>query len=238
MIGGCCALCKSYASRLPTTSARCPPRRQNYPYASNLIPPCPPLAGTTSRPTLLLPSAMPRLPARRALRLPRTLLSLRPTSCSERMTRQSCIQWRALKTSSTTCSWKTTRRVNFRGREPQFLHAAGATTLVMVPAPCTSAVRTSFPTPYRHRKLILCGLNLLPFHRASHTLSRATTSYCLAPSHVAFMLPGLALGGVWGLREGARKPLAVSNSRLRINAILNSVTRRGTFIGNSAGVLG
>ncbi|KAF7797196.1 hypothetical protein EIP86_008388 [Pleurotus ostreatoroseus] len=50
-------------------------------------------------------------------------------------------------------------------------------------------------------------------------------------------LSGLALGGLWGLREGARKPLAVSNARLRINAILNSVTRRGTFIGNSAGVL-
>ena len=30
----------------------------------------------------------------------------------------------------------------------------------------------------------------------------------------------------------------MSNARLRINAILNSVTRRGTFIGNSAGVLG
>ncbi|KAI0731304.1 mitochondrial import inner membrane translocase subunit tim23 [Earliella scabrosa] len=50
-------------------------------------------------------------------------------------------------------------------------------------------------------------------------------------------LSGLALGGVWGLREGARKPLAVSNARLRINSILNSVTRRGTFIGNSAGCL-
>jgi len=50
-------------------------------------------------------------------------------------------------------------------------------------------------------------------------------------------LSGLALGGVWGVREGARRPLAVSNSRLRINSILNSVTRRGTFIGNSAGVL-
>lgn len=43
---------------------------------------------------------------------------------------------------------------------------------------------------------------------------------------------------MWGLREGARRPLAVSNSRLRINSILNSVTRRGTFIGNSAGVMG
>jgi len=50
-------------------------------------------------------------------------------------------------------------------------------------------------------------------------------------------LSGLALGGVWGVREGARRPLAVSNTRLRINSILNSVTRRGTFIGNSAGVL-
>lgn len=50
--------------------------------------------------------------------------------------------------------------------------------------------------------------------------------------------PGLALGGLWGLREGSKKQLAVSNSRLRINAILNSVTRRGTFVGNSAGVLG
>ncbi|KAI0060938.1 Tim17-domain-containing protein [Artomyces pyxidatus] len=50
-------------------------------------------------------------------------------------------------------------------------------------------------------------------------------------------LGGLALGGAWGLREGARRPLAVSNSRLRINSILNSITRRGTFLGNSAGVL-
>ncbi|KAG6854019.1 hypothetical protein C0991_011506 [Blastosporella zonata] len=50
-------------------------------------------------------------------------------------------------------------------------------------------------------------------------------------------LSGLALGGAWGVREGARRPLAVSNTRLRINSVLNSVTRRGTFIGNSAGVL-
>jgi import inner membrane translocase subunit TIM23 len=49
---------------------------------------------------------------------------------------------------------------------------------------------------------------------------------------------GLAVGGIWGLNEGARRPIAVLNSRLRINSVLNSVTRRGTFIGNSAGVLG
>lgn len=53
-----------------------------------------------------------------------------------------------------------------------------------------------------------------------------------------FFFSGLALGGVWGVREGARRPLAVSNSRLRINSVLNSVTRRGTFIGNSAGIMG
>jgi hypothetical protein len=47
-----------------------------------------------------------------------------------------------------------------------------------------------------------------------------------------------ALGGAWGFREGASRPLAVSNARLRINSILNSVTGRGTFLGNSAGVLG
>ncbi|KAA1468769.1 Tim17-domain-containing protein, partial [Dentipellis sp. KUC8613] len=50
-------------------------------------------------------------------------------------------------------------------------------------------------------------------------------------------LSGLALGGAWGFREGARRPLAVSNSRLRINSVLNAITRRGTFLGNSAGVL-
>jgi len=57
-------------------------------------------------------------------------------------------------------------------------------------------------------------------------------------SHAHSCSPGLGVGGVWGLREGVRRPLAVSNTRLRINSILNSVTRRGTFIGNSAGVLG
>jgi len=55
---------------------------------------------------------------------------------------------------------------------------------------------------------------------------------------LTLLFQGLALGGVWGVREGARRPLAVSNTRLRINSVLNSVTRRGTFIGNSAGVVG
>lgn len=58
------------------------------------------------------------------------------------------------------------------------------------------------------------------------------------PSHAHILFAGLALGGAWGFREGARRPLAVANTRLRINSILNAITRRGTFLGNSAGVLG
>lgn len=52
------------------------------------------------------------------------------------------------------------------------------------------------------------------------------------------VLSGLGVGGAWGLKEGAMRPLAVSNARLRINSILNSVTRRGSFAGNTAGVIG
>jgi import inner membrane translocase subunit TIM23 len=51
-------------------------------------------------------------------------------------------------------------------------------------------------------------------------------------------MTGLGVGGLWGLREGATRPLSVSNARLRLNSVLNGVTRRGTFLGNSAGVLG
>src|SRR5882762_5573436 len=63
-------------------------------------------------------------------------------------------------------------------------------------------------------------------------------SYCLCADHMFRPPIGLALGGAWGFREGAGRSLAVSNARLRINSILNSITRRGTFLGNSAGVLG
>jgi hypothetical protein len=60
----------------------------------------------------------------------------------------------------------------------------------------------------------------------------------LVLSHAHSCCLGLGVGGIWGLREGVRRPLAVSNTRLRVNSVLNSITRRGTFIGNSAGVLG
>lgn len=81
---------------------------------------------------------------------------------------------------------------------------------------------------------------LSPYRDIAHVpLLPTLASLIVLPRHMLTLVyQGLALGGVWGLREGASRPIAVSNNRLRINSILNSVTRRGTFIGNSAGVLG
>ncbi|OCF30456.1 mitochondrial import inner membrane translocase subunit [Kwoniella heveanensis CBS 569] len=51
-------------------------------------------------------------------------------------------------------------------------------------------------------------------------------------------LSGLVLGGMWGAKEGLSRPLGNNPSfKLRINSILNGCTRRGSFTGNSLGVL-
>lgn len=50
-------------------------------------------------------------------------------------------------------------------------------------------------------------------------------------------LLGLGFGGAYGLAEGLRKTPADASFKLRLNSILNAVTRRGPFLGNSAGVL-
>ncbi|KAK4166720.1 Tim17/Tim22/Tim23/Pmp24 family-domain-containing protein [Cladorrhinum sp. PSN259] len=49
-------------------------------------------------------------------------------------------------------------------------------------------------------------------------------------------LTGLSLGGAWGLQEGLRKS-ADQPPKLKLNTVLNSITRRGPFLGNSAGVV-
>ena len=49
-------------------------------------------------------------------------------------------------------------------------------------------------------------------------------------------LSGLTIGGALGLQEGLRSSVA-QPPRLRLNAVLNAVTRRGPFLGNSAGVV-
>lgn len=50
-------------------------------------------------------------------------------------------------------------------------------------------------------------------------------------------LTGLAAGGAYGFAEGLRNTPASASAKLRLNSILNAVTRRGPFLGNSAGVL-
>ncbi|TYJ58171.1 hypothetical protein B9479_000995 [Cryptococcus floricola] len=49
---------------------------------------------------------------------------------------------------------------------------------------------------------------------------------------------GLAAGGLWGIKDGLSRPLGNNPSfKLRLNSILNGCTRRGSFMGNSLGVL-
>ncbi|KAI1335478.1 Tim17/Tim22/Tim23/Pmp24 family-domain-containing protein [Xylariaceae sp. FL0016] len=49
-------------------------------------------------------------------------------------------------------------------------------------------------------------------------------------------LTALSVGGAWGLQEGLRRS-ANQPPKLRLNSVLNAVTRRGPFLGNSAGVV-
>ena len=50
-------------------------------------------------------------------------------------------------------------------------------------------------------------------------------------------LSALTLGGTWGMIEGLRKSPATAPPKLRLNSVLNSMTRRGPFLANSAGVI-
>jgi mitochondrial import inner membrane translocase subunit TIM23 len=50
-------------------------------------------------------------------------------------------------------------------------------------------------------------------------------------------LAALTTGGAWGFIEGLNKVPASVPPKLRMNGILNSITRRGPFLGNSAGVV-
>ncbi len=50
-------------------------------------------------------------------------------------------------------------------------------------------------------------------------------------------IAALGLGGAWGLAEGLRKTPVTAPPKIRLNGVLNSITRRGPFLGNSAGVV-
>lgn len=53
----------------------------------------------------------------------------------------------------------------------------------------------------------------------------------------AVYLLGLGIGGAYGLQEGLRNLPPNSSGRLKLNTVLNHITKRGPFLGNSAGVL-
>lgn len=50
-------------------------------------------------------------------------------------------------------------------------------------------------------------------------------------------LTALTVGGAWGMIEGLNKVPPSAPPKLRVNGVLNSITRRGPFLGNSAGVV-
>ncbi|KAL4875088.1 Tim17/Tim22/Tim23/Pmp24 family-domain-containing protein [Aspergillus karnatakaensis] len=50
-------------------------------------------------------------------------------------------------------------------------------------------------------------------------------------------ITALAMGGVWGMAEGLSRTPASAPPKIRLNGVLNSITRRGPFLGNSAGVV-
>lgn len=50
-------------------------------------------------------------------------------------------------------------------------------------------------------------------------------------------LTGLSIGGAWGLAEGLNRLPSTAPPKLRLNSALNAITRRGPFLGNSAGVV-
>ena len=58
---------------------------------------------------------------------------------------------------------------------------------------------------------------------------------CTAPGVNFFS--ALSFGGAGGAIEGFNKLPPGSPPKLRLNSVLNSVTRRGPFLGNSAGVI-
>lgn len=50
-------------------------------------------------------------------------------------------------------------------------------------------------------------------------------------------LLGLAIGGAYGFQEGLGSLPANATAKLKLNTVLNQITKRGPFLGNSAGVL-
>ncbi|VVT43487.1 uncharacterized protein SAPINGB_P000008 [Magnusiomyces paraingens] len=79
------------------------------------------------------------------------------------------------------------------------------------------------------------ALSSLPGSQGIIPIKGWTDDLCYGTGTVYLL--GLGVGGAYGLIEGLRKTPADASFKLRLNGILNAVTRRGPFLGNSAGVL-
>lgn len=53
----------------------------------------------------------------------------------------------------------------------------------------------------------------------------------------AVYLLGLGIGGAYGMQEGLKAVTPDMPGRVKLNTVLNHITRRGPYIGNSAGVI-
>lgn len=66
--------------------------------------------------------------------------------------------------------------------------------------------------------------------------SRSFTDDLCYSTGTTYLL-GLSTGGLWGFTEGLRKTPPTAPPKIKLNSVLNHITRRGPFLGNNAGVL-
>ncbi|KAG0353294.1 Mitochondrial import inner membrane translocase subunit tim23 [Podila minutissima] len=64
----------------------------------------------------------------------------------------------------------------------------------------------------------------------------SNTAYDPSRLHPLAGLGGLGMGGAFGMYEGLKSSPSPA-LKIRVNTVLNSMTRRGPFLGNSAGVM-
>lgn len=77
---------------------------------------------------------------------------------------------------------------------------------------------------------------LLPGSNTGALPSRSFTDDLCYSTGTTYLL-GLSTGGLWGLSEGLRKTPPTAPPKIKLNTVLNHITRRGPFLGNNAGVL-
>lgn len=78
--------------------------------------------------------------------------------------------------------------------------------------------------------------SLLPGSNTGALPSRSFTDDLCYSTGTTYLL-GLTTGGLWGFSEGLKKAHPTAPPKIKLNTVLNSVTRRGPFLGNNAGVL-